>query len=102
MLDQSFVRLCENIAMCGDEKAHHFIILYFHAVLLRDRNKEDYLANIYRIILTLLNISGELSCWFLSQINQNYIREFLIEAPKLTKYLCLGLVIEAIKVTVKC
>lgn len=64
--------------MCGHKNAHHFIILYFHTVLLRDKNKEEYLANIYRIILTLVNSSGELALWFLRQVNENYVKEFLI------------------------
>lgn len=98
ILDQLFIRLCQNVAMCGRDKAHHFIILYFHTVLLRDRNKEEYLSNIYRIILTLMATSAQLCRWFLSQVNENYVREFLIEAPKITKYLCLGLVFEAIKI----
>lgn len=97
MLDPFFVRLCENISMVQSDEAPKFLFLYFHTTMLRDRNKEEYLSNIYRILLTLLQAQPALANWFIEQIDQNYIQEFLIEAPKLVKYLCLGLLVEAIK-----
>ena len=54
ILDSLFVRLCENISMSGFLNAKKFIMLYFHTVLLRDRHHDEYLANIYRVILTLM------------------------------------------------
>ena len=77
LLDHLFVRLCENIAMSEYLLAKKFILLYFHSVLLRDRHHDDYLVNIYRLILTLME-SEDLSQWFVSQINHHYITEFLI------------------------
>ena len=40
-----------------------------------------------------------MALWFLNQVDDEYIREFLIEAPKLSRYLCLGLVMHAIKIS---
>lgn len=43
----------------------------------------------------------DLSKWYLEQIDHYYVKEFLIEAPKLIKYLCLGFVIEAMKAVIE-
>lgn len=97
ILDHLFVRLCENISMCGHVKAKKFILLYFHTVLLRDKHHDDYLTNIYRVILSLLE-NVEFADWFLGEVNHHYVKEFLIEAPKMIRYLCTGLVLQAIKI----
>ena len=46
--------LSENITMIGYPHCAEFIILYFHTVLLRDKNKDEYIGNIYRIIMLLM------------------------------------------------
>lgn len=45
-----------------------------------------------------MNSSPELCVWYLEQIDNNYVKQFIIEAPKLIKYLCLGFLKQAIKV----
>jgi hypothetical protein len=74
------------------------MMLYFHVVLIRDRNrnKDEQIVNSYRLVLNSLNVQG-MSKWFLEQIDYNYVREFLIEAPKMMRYLCLGLVMKAME-----
>ena len=54
LLDPLFVRLCENISMSEYLRGKKFILLYFHTILLRDRHHDDYLGNIYRLILALM------------------------------------------------
>lgn len=71
-------------------------MLYFHTVVLRDKNKDEHVPNYYRIICTHLHDEKK-SEWYLRQINHRFFREFLIEAPRMVRFICTGLVIHAIR-----
>jgi len=40
--------------------------------------------------------NSETAEWFLQQVNKDYIREFLIEASKTVRFVCMSLVLTAI------
>ena len=59
------------------------MFLYFHTVILRDRQKYDYVTGFYRIMVKFLtentrenqeNDHQTISEWFLNQIDQNYFK----------------------------
>ena len=50
MLDPNFIRLCQNFCVLENQHAYQFSFLYFHTVVLRDRNKEEHIPNYYRIL----------------------------------------------------
>lgn len=78
------------------------MFLYFHTIILRDKFKYEYATNYFRILTKYLSTSeGELKNsetaeWFLQQVNKDYIREFLIEASKTVRFVCMSLVLTAI------
>ena len=73
MLDSNFIRLGQNLSALDGDEAYRFTMLYFHTVVLRDRNKEEYIPNYYRILEFMLS-KQEVSYWYLSQINHRFLR----------------------------
>jgi len=97
MLDSNFIRLSQNFSILENDQAYKFSFLYFHTVVLRDRNKEEHIPNYYRILDNLLN-RKEVSEWYLKEINNNFMKEFLIESSRTVRFVATSLVLKAIGV----
>ena len=65
--------------------------------MLRDRNKEEHIPNYYRILDNLLN-RKEVSEWYLREINNKFMVEFLIESSRTVRFVSTSLVLKAISV----
>lgn len=55
ILDSNFIRLSQNFSALELQEAYEFSFLYFHTVVLRDRNKDEHIPNYYRILDSLLS-----------------------------------------------
>ena len=71
-------------------------ILYFHLVFLRSAGKSDKMEQMYSHTQALLS-SGEVAQWYLAQINETFLNEFLFLAENDIRCIVTGLVCQAIQ-----
>jgi hypothetical protein len=95
MLDPNFIRLSQNFSILEHPEAFKFSLLYFHTVVLRDRNRDEHIPNYYRILDGLLE-KEDVSQWYLEQVNVGFIKEFLVEGPRTVRFVCTSLVLKAL------
>ncbi|MBS1889993.1 MAG: hypothetical protein JST59_01765 [Actinobacteria bacterium] len=67
------------------------VMLYLHTVLLRARDKDDFVVPFCQRIEELLRDNKALSEWYVSQLTKPFVREFLIESNKEVRYITAGL-----------
>lgn len=71
-------------------------LIFFHLVLLRSarKNKIDFFYNYAEILLKNYKEYAE---WYLSQVNENFLYEFLFNTDPDIRLIIVGLIIQALK-----
>lgn len=96
VFDSAFIDFVRNIMQIeASFKTYQMCFMYFHTVLLRVKEKEDFLIAYGQRMEELLR-RKELADWYVSQWTRLFMKEFFIEAPKFIRYVMVGLGVVAI------
>lgn len=72
-------------------------MLFYHFVLLRSKDRSQFLGEFYILIERLLRKDGSLAEWYLNQIGEPFLREFLFDSLKEIKFAVMGVIQVALK-----
>lgn len=72
-------------------------LLYYHLVVMRSKERIAYFQDYYNSIEKLLRKDSALAEWYLTQIGEPFLREFLFDAVKEVKYAVLSVIAVALK-----
>jgi hypothetical protein len=99
MVNLLFEPNIESYIFNSSEANSRVFLIYYHTVFLRSAKKTDKYAEFYQKAAELLTLKN-VATWYLAQITESFLMEFVIFGEYEVKYIVASLIIQAMKVHV--